>query len=646
MSSCFRRGFLGWPATAKVRSWAGALTAAWSLALLLDVPSLGTAQPPAPAAAPDVRLLLRKERLPERPGRDYRHDPTLRANCDQEIFAYVINDSDEEQTVTVQLLVKGAPVASQKVTVKAFDWKLVPWSPSAAGTSDKGGPLAELKGAVSLRLADKNERPFKEEVRKPELKGIALRLAKPSSYLNAEPRWFPARGERKNALAVRITARNEQLDPPCPVELVLDQERIPALVPGQKEQGSSSGLLRRVGDTVPPLLLFRRDLLFEGSVREGLVFIRADGYDRAFAFQTTFSRSVTPGTPQPSSDSRVWISVEKTWDSRQKLHVGLQADNLPEPKTDRLVRLVLELSQAEVSDWFKDVDPSNVQGTFVGEKNVHFFGGVGGPTGGLLIRTEVKDWFTDLDLRGVRGKIILRLRAVDEKNKTLTGKMEGKDVLLRDEKTVLLDDTPPEKVRLVVAAKSGRAVRGSPVLLEARGEDPESQIGNVVFFAGPPMPDGSVPAKAVFKTAKTPEKDKPWAGDLVVPVDQKGPFIAAVRFVNGVGLSTTVEKEIEVEDPPGVWTGPAPVLKKASIAGSVTEGGRPQSGITVTLQNADNKDVGSVTTTAQGTYTFQNLEPGTYKVTATKSASQTKGTETVTLRQGMDKTDVAINLYR
>jgi hypothetical protein len=88
--------------------------------------------------------------------------------------------------------------------------------------------------------------------------------------------------------------------------------------------------------------------------------------------------------------------------------------------------------------------------------------------------------------------------------------------------------------------------------------------------------------------------------------------------------------------------------KKARIEGTVVEGPRAQAGITVSLTTPGrNPRVLTTTKTDEaGKYAFADLDKGTYRVVAAKSASRTRAGQTVTVNDGEQKTGVDLKLYR
>jgi hypothetical protein len=286
----------------------------------------------------------------------------------------------------------------------------------------------------------------------------------------------------------------------------------------------------------------------------------------------------------------------------------------------------------------------------------------GGPRGGLTFLPEVKDWDTKLNLSGIHGSALLRawiLRADgNEKNPipfrdALGAKDRPNEVALYQE--IFLDDTAPEKVLFVNLPEY--AVRGATLDLAAKGEDLESDIKEVLFFPGKPLPDGKAPLDVTRKPGKPIDKERPkekvkdrsWVTSMFIPSDQPGLLTVSVQFINNVGLSTIATTQLPVVDQATIDkinALKAQEKKKASIKGKVLEGDRPQEGLTVQLLNDSGKVVATAKTDTKGEFLFKNLDPGAYKVTASKSSSRTKGEEPASVTEGENKTGVEIKLLR
>src|SRR5262249_43841485 len=114
-----------------------------------------------------------------------------------------------------------------------------------------------------------------------------------------------------------------------------------------------------------------------------------------------------------------------------------------------------------------------------------------------------------------------------------------------------------------------------------------------------------------------------------------------VLFTNGVGLTKAAVATVRVVDPPGRK---APT--KASITGTVVEGDRLQVGIPVQLNDTAGRAIRTTKTAAGGKFVFEDLDPGSYRVVATKSASRTRGETPVGIGPGEQKTGVEVKLYR
>jgi hypothetical protein len=602
------------------------------------------AQAPAPVADTRVRLVLSTQPIDREPGKGKERRPSaLRPNVIREVITYVQNDRAEPQTVTVQLLAGGAEVATQKRTVDGTKLTQVPWPlppappvapvppvPPAPGV--RGPVLAPLTGPVALRLLDAGGRPLGRPVE--------LTIDRPADYLTARLEFIPASGRQANRLIATVTPTDQFQGLPCPVELILDPGRIPGFIPGQRKLGTYAGFVTGEGDGYRPLYLVAEDVRLRPDERNGLVYLRADGYNRAFTFRTTFARAGTRPVPQLLTRESLRLDLPAAADPRSPIRVTLEADNLEQPGEERLLLEVL--SRVARNDREPPLEQFSLLSEFRGERSERLTYAPGGPHGGLLFRPEVKDWSTELDLSHSYGPTVLRLRLLGKDNRPRKVLDPETDLeVMEVRKTILLDDTPPHDVRFEGPPR--QAFRGRAVVLRASGIDEESGIREVLFFTGRPLPDGKIPPDAPWAAGRRVARDGAiWSGELPLPLGAVNPLEVSVRFTNGVGLSTTERILLETADVPPEKVAP----KLASIAGVVSEGTRPQVGLAVELRNGAGKVVATIKTDAAGAFVFKDLPPDSYKVSAVKTADETRGEATVTLAAAEQKTGVQIKLWR
>ena len=575
----------------------------------------------AQAPKPWAHLILSVEPIKAAPKADADLRPNaLRPNVERELLTYVQNDTTATQSVTVQLLAGDLPVASQTKKIVPgnpvrIDW---PTGPMAPG----GKPLAptELTRPAVFRLLDDKGKQIGKD--------IPLEVDRPADYLQATLQFIPSKGNEKNRLIAKVKPTAQFKGPKCPVELVLDPQRIPGYIVGQKRKGKTIGNVTVENYRESrSLVLDARDIRLTPDERKSVVTLRADGYSRAFTFKTTLPRSGTPPMSDSITTKSLHLNVAEAADPRKPVRVGIEADYLENPKGARLLLEVGSVPEGE-----SEAKEFSLLEEFRGERSVKLFFRTGGARGGLLFKPVVEDWIAQVDLKGLNGPTTLRLREVDAET--------GKKTLIEASKTIRLDDSKPE---LVAFEKlPAQAVRGKPIVLSARGTDEESGIHDVLFLLGKLPADGALPPSAVFAPGKPFKKDgNIWTGELLVPEDQAGPLDVTVRFTNQAGLSATAVARLPVIGPPAGKKG-----GKGSIAGVIYEGDRTQRNIPVELLNSAGKVVKTMKTPPGGAFEFKDLDAGDYKVSAVKTSSRTKGVKPVTLGEGEKKEKVEIKLYR
>jgi hypothetical protein len=595
---------------------------------------------PAAAQAPNagVSLILSSRPLLKAPVTDGERSNVLRPIVEQELFTYVLNTAQQAQTVKVQLLADGVEVISSK-DQSIGPGKFVPifW-PRAAETP--GAKPAELARPVVFRLLDAKGDKLGEDKK--------LIVDRPDNYLDAELEFIPRRGAEANRLIVTMTPKDNFKGPPCRVQLALDPERIPGLVPGQKKKGVYAGYVtaeKNDKDRFKSLNLIAEDIRLSSDERQrsGVVRIEADGYNRAFTFPTDFPLAGTSSKPQKRGNETLRLNSLPFADPGTPTPVVIEADNLVNRED---ARLVLEVAPLLTDKKKAAADQFSLVAEFRGERDVQLVFRGGGKDGGLRFVPQVRDWSKSLDLGGLYGSVMLRLRLLDKDGKereVLDGETGDKTTEVL--KTITLDDTPPA-VRFEKLPRP--AVRTKPFVVEARGIDDESGIRDVVFFLGKIAANAPVPPDAIARPGKQSKKDV-WGAELVVPSDARSPQNLSVRFTNNAGLSTTEVIPLEVTDPPppGVK-----VARKGSIAGVVMEGERPQKELKVDLLDPAGKVLLSTNTADDGSYVFRDLLPGDYRVASVKTVSNTAGMTpragqpALALGEGEEKLGVVIKLWR
>jgi hypothetical protein len=205
--------------------------------------------------------------------------------------------------------------------------------------------------------------------------------------------------------------------------------------------------------------------------------------------------------------------------------------------------------------------------------------------------------------------------------------------------TVTFDDSPPDKVAFIEPPKQAR--RDLPLTLKAAAAPSVSGISQAVFFVGKPIEHKVPPNTPTFPGQAVDAGKTQWSATLPLPGDRKGPTELSVQLVNAVGQSefaTTTVELVEFD---------AAKARLGKVQGKVLEGEREQPDLTVLLRDEKGAQKDKTTTKSDGSFVFENVAPGKYKVYASKVASTgtRKGEVPVQVDPGKSA-DVKIPLYR
>ncbi|HWG44850.1 MAG TPA: carboxypeptidase-like regulatory domain-containing protein, partial [Gemmataceae bacterium] len=543
----------------------------------------------------------------------------------QPIFLYVRNSTDKDRKTLIYLKANNVlvPGGEVKMDLPARTTQRVAFPPPAAPRSSESSvpssetpnakkvvaPLEELTGPLQVEVLDTanaNAVLAKRIIR--------ADLALPREYVRVVGIHFDpgdAATKRKNRLSVRLAARGTLPGPPGVVTLILPPDRIPGLL------GVGAGNFRGV---LPPdgkeLTLFAESIrLAEGADEEGYVYLTVDSYPRALIFRTTFARHGNPVTPQEDDRSALRLRATRYAQPTTALAVTVETDN---PPLD--ARLELSLGQMQGHDF-----NAEIVRRYPTARHRHIGFSPHGPGGALLFEASLKDWTDKLDVSEVRGECLLRARLLDrDGNEVRTAFLP-----------VTVQDNAPNLVYFVHPPKQARSGTTLPVL--ATGADTASGISKVFFFLGKPVDDKVSPGTATIPGEKVDPAGAVWSGQVRLPMEKKGLIDLSVQFINGAGLSRFATVPVEVVDQLAILPG--------RIEGKVMEGALPQAALPLALQDERGIVRGNATTKADGSFVFDKVPPGKYKLSATKAATQRKGEAIVTVTA--DKATAAtINLYR
>ncbi len=252
-----------------------------------------------------------------------------------------------------------------------------------------------------------------------------------------------------------------------------------------------------------------------------------------------------------------------------------------------------------------------------------------GDDGALLFAGAIHDWSVELAAAQVRGRRSLRARLLGA---------DG-NIVRTAWQTVVLDDRKPEDVQFVELPRLVR--QGTLLPGKAVGRADVAGVKEVHFFVRAPPADGKLPPGTATVTGEQLDSSgRTWGARLKLPADRKGPLDLGVQFISSVGPVTFARGSVELVDYDPEKVAPG------GIHGVVMLGGRPQAGLDVVLSDEKGAVKGKAKSGADGTFAFEGLPPGKYRVSSSKpgSAADRRGQADVTVPPGKTA-EARIDLY-
>ena len=575
---------------------------------------------------------------------------TVRPNTQQGFSIYVLNDTMDDRTMTVQVLdAKGAVMAEggRTVPLQKFGRMTLtkPKPPAApAGTAPPVAtapppmsptpsvppppPGFEVKAGLNKKT---KVREFTFRVRvtddrpKQPLKGerdVLVTILQPENYaLPGTPRF--SREGTIGLITVEVSANDKLIGPDCVVELQIPRQ--PTLDPMPRE-----GVYRRTLTAGSKAKLSAKVAIVEkiAAVENGAFYVVVDGVPRTVVYKLDFQAEAEKDmVKQNSSPAIRLVEAGANAPPLGNMFISMPKDKYPvrveiDPPAEGTLAVRLNRSR---TDAFTDADEVITRDSLRHEQVWFDPAGEGGIG---LVNVVVRDWVIPLDTRDMRGTYRLQGAIV-----------KGAADVTQFNARLILDDTAPDKI--VIDQLPAKHIRGKPLPVRVFASDPESPIVKVAVAFAKLTPEGKLPEGVVLTQAVAPSPEKksdPWVAQLPVPADKKGgPADIVVLATNAVGLTSVTPLAIELVDPP---TG-------GTITGKVFLGSKAQAGVTVLLKDSDGKDKGSAKTNDKGVYEFLDVASGGYHVSAAKADSGigTKGDAPVRVRVG-EKSEADIHLTR
>jgi len=552
----------------------------------------------------------------------------------QPYYVFVENRTDKDVAVTVAVMAGGTIKARGgtkeiPIKVKTGSFERVK-SFVDSPPLKKGEPLTKLVEPIQLQLLDATTGDLIKELRLP------VDVLSPRDYMQyTSGEFIPYRPGFPNRLTVVINPLPALGDLPCPVELVLpeDRELFPAFK-GQPTEGKRFDKLEAGGK---PVDLTVRDIPLNPNVDDtkptsfylnvdGLE--KADAIKRAFWFKTTFRADGNRQQVTLDEIPRVRFVATPDYrkDSPAKLLVEFAVDN-PPPKA----KLMFQLFSDEAGQ-------QPVRNVVLNEKakdeRVGF--DVDGGTGGLLFEASQRDWVQPFPIVGIQATCLLEARLLDA-----TGKK-----VAEDRHTMELFDGRPQMMAIDAPTK---IERGIPTIVVKASVSPPPRIKEVKFIVGTKNEVTEADFVKLEQEGKTfqgiqlDNEGQSWKATITVPENVTEKFLVTARFKPVAGITGLYSTEVTVFNPPTTAKDKAKAAAEASkpgsIEGTVTIAGRPQPEQTVILYFFDLKTnkyefIDSKTTTDKGTYKFKDVPAKSYTVYCVEGVHQRKDAQPAIVKPG------------
>ena len=563
--------------------------------------------------------------------------PALRPNAATELYLWVLNPTEDEKKVVVELKgSKGQIVTTVRATIPGKMWVPVklpkaaapavpPMPPPAVAAPappvvaveppPPGNELIPEAGKTNLTfrlLLDDLGTEFKDDDGKPYGREVPITLLAPADYIDTPVGTVTP--EKAITRVKMVVTQKAKLPGAATVQLLFPP------------QDALKGAFIRDG-------FYRRTLAFsttdtpasvtltgsiENAGENARIYVGIDGIDRAFAYllnplgKTANTQLIRQDKPAVRIALASAAAGKVVTQPVGTFPVLIEVDNAAARDTLEL-RLRPAGAEQEITDTIK-IGPT---------RDVRIWLEPAGPTdGGLLFTTRSRDWIKPIDLTQLRGKV--EVLAV---LRTQTG-----DVISQKPLVLTVDATPPELIGFL--PMPAKVEKDKPLTVGASAFDPETDVVKATFFLFRQLEDGKVPADAIKAAGvQSPKDSKVWTADLKIPAEFRGDGLIGVVFTNQAGLTNETPKiqRIEIVDA-------KPASPFGNVEGTVLYGGRPQPGVVVSLRDADGKEKAGGVTDDKGKFKFEKIPVGSYHVFGTKADSSSGIRGTAPVQVESDKT--------